>query len=294
MQGKLSDFSIPDIFQLISSQGKNGSLSIQGGDRETVFLFSEGQIVDVQSDRRDPSGMLGNMLVDAGFITGQQLRKILMTQEKGGKKLGEALVEKEMISGEILAKYLALQIRESLFDVLRFKEGEYRFESFAVRPPPWMISPVRPDVLMLEGMQYLDEYPIYREKFPPGDFRVTRREGEKVDPSAFSGEERQVWKGLEFSTEPQRIFRKACLTWFEGVKALWSLHDRGLVEVSAPEEKPEDPEQLFREERARVRNIGLLRAAAWAAAAAGMAAWAYRLLLSADASGVFVMWVRFF
>ena len=39
MQGKITDFSIPDIFQLVSSQGKSGSLSISGNDRVTVFLF---------------------------------------------------------------------------------------------------------------------------------------------------------------------------------------------------------------------------------------------------------------
>ncbi|MBI5575874.1 MAG: DUF4388 domain-containing protein [Deltaproteobacteria bacterium] len=294
MQGKLGDFSIPDIFQLISNQGKSGSLTIRGGERDSVFLFSEGLIVDVQPDRRVPSGMLGTMLVDAGLITAQQLRKILMTQEKGGKKLGEALVEREIISGETLARYLSLQIKESLFDVLRLKDGEYRFESFAVRPPAWMSSPVRADVLMLEGMQYLDEYPIYREKFPPGDFRAARKEGEKVDTSALSEEERRIWKGLEFSAEPQRIFRKACLTWFEGVKALWSLLDRGLVEVSAPEEKRDDPEQLFREERARIRNIGYLRAAAWFGVAAYMGAWVYRLLLAPGSTSSFAMWVRFF
>jgi len=294
MQGKISDFSIPDIFQLIASQGKSGSLSIRWGDRETVFLFSEGLIVDVQPDRRVPSGMLGAMLVDAGLITGQQLRKILMTQEKGGKKLGEALMEKDLISGETLARYLSLQIKESLFEILTLKEGEYSFEGFAVRPPAWMIVPVRADVLMMEGMQYLDEYAIYREKFPPGDFRAVRVEGEKVDPDALSEEEQRVWKGLEFSSEPQRIFRKACLTWFEGVKGLWSLLDRGLVEISIPEEKQDDPERIFREEKARTRNIGFLRAAAWTVAALSAAAWVYTLLLSPDATGTFAMWVRFF
>ncbi|MBI5343021.1 MAG: DUF4388 domain-containing protein, partial [Deltaproteobacteria bacterium] len=284
MQGKISDFSIPDIFQLIASQGKSGSLSIRWGERETVFLFSEGLIVDVQPDRRIPSGMLGAMLVDAGLITGQQLRKILMTQEKGGKKLGEALMEKDMISGETLARYLSLQIKESLFEILPLKEGEYRFEGFAVRPPAWMIVPVRADVLMMEGMQYLDEYAIYREKFPPGDFRAIRIPGEKVDPDALSEEEQRVWKGLEFSSEPQRIFRKACLTWFEGVKGLWSLLDRGLVEISAPEEKQVDPERVFREEKARIRNIGFLRAAAWTVAALSAAAWVYSLLLSPGAT----------
>ena len=47
MQGKISDFSIPEIFQLVSSQGKSGSLAISGNDRITIFLFSDGRIVDV-------------------------------------------------------------------------------------------------------------------------------------------------------------------------------------------------------------------------------------------------------
>jgi hypothetical protein len=294
MQGKISDFSIPDIFQLIASQGKSGSLNICGEDRETVFLFAEGLIVDVHPDRRDPPGMLGAMLVDAGLLTGGELRRILAGQEKGGKKLGEFLVEKRVISAETLASYLALQIKETLFETLRLQEGEYRFEGYAVRPPSWMKTPVRADVLMMEGMQFLDEYPTYREKFPPGDFRIARTRGERVEPAALSAEERKVWKATEFSTEPQRIFRKACMTWFEGVKALWLLVDRGFVEISVAEEQPEDPERSIREDFVRRRKVGYLRAATWLVAAAVTAIWAYTVLLSPAATNAFAIWVRFF
>lgn len=294
MQGKISDFSIPDIFQLVASQGKSGSLNISGGDRETLFLFADGLIVDVRPDRRDPAGMLGAMLVDAGLITAEQLRRILAGEERGGKKLGEFLVAKKMISGETLARYLALQIRESLFDSLRLKEGEYRFEGFAVRAPSWMSTPVRADVLMMEGMQFLDEYPRYREKFPPGDFRVVRRRAEKIDPSALSEEERRLWKVIEFSPEPQRIFRKGCMTWFEGIKALWLLLDRGLVEISVPEKRWEDPERAIKEEFARRGTIATLRTAAWLVAAAVTAFWAYTILLSPAATTAFATWVGFF
>jgi hypothetical protein len=294
MKGKISDFSIPDIFQLVSSQGKSGSLKIYGNDRETEFLFSDGQIVDVRPDRRDPAGMLGTMLVDAGLITGEQLRKILSAEQRGGKKLGEYLVEKRMVSGETIARYLSLQIRESLFEALKLKDGEYGFEGFAVRPPSWMTIPVRADVLMMEGMQYLDEYQRYREKFPPGDFRVVRRRGPKVDAAALSEEERRVWRAIEFSQEPQRIFRKACLTWFEGVKGLWLLQDRGLVDVFVEEERREDPERTIRELLARNRRIGYLRAGAWMFAAALTAFWAYVILLSPAATYAFARWIRFF
>ncbi len=294
MQGKITDFSIPDIFQLIASQRKSGSLRIGDTEREAVFLFSDGLIVDVQPDRRDPSGMLGTMLVDAGLITHEQLARILASRERGGKKLGEALVEKGMISGEALARYLSLQIKESLFEILKLKEGEYRFEGFAVHAPSWMTTPVRADVLMMEGMQYLDEYPIYREKLPSGDFRVVRKRGEKVDLAALSQEERRIWKAIEFSPEPQRIFRKSCITWFEGVKGLWSLVDRGLVDVSAAEERGEEPGRAMREELARRRKVGYMRAVAWVAAGLVTATWVYTILLSPSATGMFAVWVRFF
>ncbi len=294
MQGKISDFSIPDIFQLVASQGKSGSLKVSGGDRETMFLFADGLIVDVRPEERDPSGMLGAMLVDAGILTAEQLRRILAGQERGGKKLGEYLVDKQMISGETLARYLALQIRESLFEALRLKDGEYRFEGFAVRRPSWMTSPFRADALMMEGMQFLDEYPRYREKFPPGDFRVVRRRGERIDPSALSEEEQRLWKAIEFSPEPQRIFRKACMTRFEGIKALWLLLDRGLVTISVPEVRREDPEQALREAFARRGRIGYLRSAAWLFAAAVTVFWIYTILLSPAATIAFGTWVRFF
>jgi hypothetical protein len=135
---------------------------------------------------------------------------------------------------------------------------------------------------------------LYREKFPPGDFRVVCRRGEKIDPSALSEEERKLWKAIEFSPEPQRIFRKACMTWFEGIKALWLLLDRGLVEISVPEVRWEDPERAIKEELARRRKIGILRTAGWLVGAAVTAFWAYTILLSPAATIAFATWVAFF
>jgi hypothetical protein len=178
VKGKIADFGIPEIFQLVSSQGKSGALTISGDDRETTYLFSEGMIVEVLPDRRRAqSGLLGNMLLAAGYLTAEELRRMLNVQEKEGKKLGDILVEKGKISREKLGKYLYLQVKDSLYYSLRIKEGEYRFEGFAVRPPPWMTARLRADVLLMEGMQFLDEYPILREKFPHGQFQVGLKKG---------------------------------------------------------------------------------------------------------------------
>ena len=295
MQGKIADFGIPDIFQLVSSQGKNGSLAISGDDRVTIFLFSGGRIVDVQPDRRGSKSLLGTMLRDAGYLTDSELNRILSSQGKGGKKIGEILVERGKISKEVLARYLVLQVKECLFDVLTFREGEYRFEGFAVHPPSWGGEPIRPDVLMMEGMQFLDEYPRYRGIFPSGDFRVARRGGERVDPFAFSEGERILWKALAFSEDPDRVYRKACLTGFEGIKALAALLHRGLIDVSTTEPGDRvDPGRKLRDELAFRRRFDAIRMVLWGAAAAATAVWVYLGLLSPGVLRIFTEWVDFF
>jgi hypothetical protein len=294
VQGKIADFSIPEIFQLVSSQGKSGSLAISGDDRVTIFLFAEGLIVDVQPDRREPRSLLGTMLRDAGFLTDSDLKRFLDAQGGGGKKIGELLVEKGKISREVLARYLALQVRECLFDVLSLRDGEFRFEGFAVRSSPLGGEPMRPDVLMMEGMQFLDEYPLYRGKLPPGAYRAMRRKGEKVDTSAISPEERAVWKALEFSDDPDRVFRKACITGVEGCRGLVSLLDRGLVEVRAVVPEREDPDLRIRREFSLRRRHATVLAVLWAGGAAAAAAWLYRSLLSPSAAELFSEWTRFF
>jgi len=295
MQGKIADFGIPDIFQLVSSQGKSGSLAISGDDRVTIFLFSGGRIVDVQPDRRESRSLLGTMLRDAGYLTDSELKRYLSSQGAGGKKIGQILVEKGKVSREVLSRYLVLQVKECLFDVLTFREGEYRFEGFAVRPAAWGGEPIRPDVLLMEGMQFLDEYPRYRGIFPSGDFRVVRKKGERVDPYVLTEEERVLWRALDFSEDPDRVYRKACLTGFEGIKGMAALLQRGLIEVFATEPGERvDPVRRLRNEIAFRRRSATVRLALWGAAVAAAAAWVYRGLHSLGAFRTFASWVDFF
>ena len=295
MQGKISDFGIPEIFQLIMSQRKSGALTVRGDERETIFLFSEGMIVDVQPDRQKaPTTLIGNMLVDAGYLTAEEVRRILAVQERENKKIGEILVEKGKISREKLAEYLYLQVKDSLYFTLRIKEGDYRFEVFSVRPPAWMATPIHGDRLLMEGMQFLDEYPLIRSKFPPERFKVVRKLGVKIDPMALPPQERAVWGAVNFSSDPYQVFRRACLTWHEGLKALWGLWDRGLVEISSVDSEIKDKGRAVRDEIARRFSIGCIRAAIWSLAAIVAGFWVYRILLSPPARHLLAGWAEFY
>ena len=104
-----------------------------------------------------------------------------------------------------------------------------------------------------------------------------------------------MWKALDFSEDPDRVYRKACLTGFEGIKALAALLQRGLIEVSATEPGDGvDPARRLRDEIAFRRRFDAIRMALWGAAVAAAAMWVYRGLLSRGAFRTFTAWVDFF
>ena len=107
-------------------------------------------------------------------------------------------------------------------------------------------------------------------------------------------EERAVWKAVEYSQDPSRVFRKACLTWFEGIKALWALLDRGLVEVLPESGEREDPWRNARMELKRRSRLGTFRAVLWILAALVAGLWTYMVLLSPRVTGAFAGWTGFF
>lgn len=124
---------------------------------------------------------------------------------------------------------------------------------------------------------------------------MARKRGERVDPYVFSEDERILWKALDFSDDPERVYRKACLTGFEGIKALAALLHRGLIEVSATEPGDDvDPARRLRDEIAFRRRFDAIRMALWGAAAAAAAVWIHRGLLSRGAVRTFTAWVDFF
>jgi len=143
-------------------------------------------------------------------------------------------------------------------------------------------------------MQFMDEYPVLRQKFPPGDFRVLRKKEEDVDSDLFSGPEYILWKALAFSNEPARVFRKACMTVFEGIKLLSEFHDRGLIWIESAVESDEDTVAPVYEKKRSLKWQSVIKAALLAGVLAAVLLWAAKLFLSSEESQFFRSWMGFF
>ena len=115
-----------------------------------------------------------------------------------------------------------------------------------------------------------------------------------MDPYSFSELERLIWKALEFSDEPERVFRKACLTGFEGIKALFALKERGLIDVESAAAPETNKVQRVREELVFLKRLAWGKAVLWAGVAAAVLLWIRKMFLSPAASEMFTGWVGFF
>ena len=68
-----------------------------------------------------PKKRLGDILVEGGAITQEQLRKVLERQKTTGKKLGEILIEDGIVSENKVAEVLSVQLKLPLVSLARYR-----------------------------------------------------------------------------------------------------------------------------------------------------------------------------
>ena len=96
LEGNLRDFSISDMFRLLATGRKTGTLHLERSDAQGKVCFKKGRVFFASSNWHRES--LGRRLVKAGVISEKQLRQALGLQkiqkkEKAGRRLGQILVD---------------------------------------------------------------------------------------------------------------------------------------------------------------------------------------------------------
>src|SRR5512133_3546996 len=107
LRGNLNDFSLPDVFQLVTFSRKSGVLRIRRADgAEGSVWFREGDVFFAQSNWH--AELLGERLVRAQRITPQALQRALsLRAEEGetGRRLGAILIDEGYISDKVLESF---------------------------------------------------------------------------------------------------------------------------------------------------------------------------------------------
>lgn len=237
LKGSLRDFSLPDLFQLIHFGKKNGTLNITNGDAKGYVCFRNGNVFFATHNwKRSP---LGERLIGAGMVTEGQIDEALDLQKttRKGQRLGNILVELGYLSRESLEVFVEEQIRDAVFHLLRWTEGNFDFDPSQIFPEEDIGLSMSTEDLIMEGSRRLDEWYQIEKKVPSLDavFKLTKVPGKDATDVSLTSEEWLVLYHVDGESTVRDIIEKSGQSALVTCRALYGLVTAGLVELAEKE-----------------------------------------------------------
>lgn len=181
LEGQLSDFSLAEILQLLSSQQKSGFLNLET-TRNMVFIFDKGVLISTRDRRSRSRDPLESFLRAYGFFSEKQWTHIEYIGKNSSLDLTEILVSESLMSEAELDRALKSLAQEMTYAGMKMRRGRYHFSPTKDTPPgvKWRYS-LDAQSLLMEAARRLDEEPMLREFLPSQ--AITFSQGNKIIPA---------------------------------------------------------------------------------------------------------------
>ncbi|HVY60665.1 MAG TPA: DUF4388 domain-containing protein, partial [Planctomycetota bacterium] len=165
LQGDLAELQIGELLQTLTLNNHEGTLRVRSekeGDK--YFYLSKGEIQLVSPGKKGLR--LGDALLKAGKVAKEDLDRAVKQQEATGRKIGEALVELEIVTEADIEAVIHQQFREEFFEIFLLTKGQFEFH-FRTKPDQIVqfdetVSRVSVNTssLMLEALRQIDEWQL--------------------------------------------------------------------------------------------------------------------------------------
>jgi competence protein ComGC len=231
LAGDIKEFGLADIFQIVSLQKKTGTLTIESATGKVTVLLEKGLIVGADATFRPIEERLEQALVRSQQISKFQLTRAKEAQKKTLQPLWTALAETGGIDLSALQKALAQQIHETVYQVLRWTEGQYRFEPRkSVEYDRRLIFPINTEFLIMEGFRITDEWSELEKEISSLQLIVRRTSGPPASQENLSEAERKVYNLLTTEKTIQEMIDSSQLGEFDTCQTIYELIRKNLVE----------------------------------------------------------------
>jgi len=169
LQGKIENFTLPEILQLIAASRKSGTLGIQRDESIIMIYFDAGEITYGYGPRQ--TFHIGQLLKDRGKITSKQLDEAVKVQAatENTRRLGEILVNRGFIDRADLQEVVRNQVEELLYSLLSWQTGSFKFYENQFPTDEEITVSLSVENVILEGLRRVDEQNMVRETIPDFD-----------------------------------------------------------------------------------------------------------------------------
>jgi hypothetical protein len=230
LEGSLTDFRTTEIIQLIGQQFKTGVLHVQSGRKLVDVFFLDGLIVHVLANYRTKQDLLGEILLKAKKISQEQLEKVLELQDETLKYAGEIMVELKMLTEEEIVRVISTQVYETIYDLLTWKDGNFRFEPRAVESYKKVSIALSPEHVLLNVLRMMDEWPDMEARL--SSLHVVFRKAKPLsqEGGGISHEKQMVYELADGKLTLEDIIDRSLLGKFDVCQTMVWLWDEGYVE----------------------------------------------------------------
>lgn len=262
LRGNLKELSLPDIFQLVTFSGKTGVLRIVREDgAEGSVWFRDGDIFFAQSNwHTEP---LGERLARAQRITPMALDRAVelrAAEPEGGRRLGDILVDEGYITTKVLETFVQQQMQDTIFDLMRWDEGEFEFEAMPDAPEEDIGLSVSIENVIMEGSRRLEEWNRIKKKIPSTDivFKMATAPGEGTYEISLKPAEWNLLLLVDGTRSVAQLAVETDRTDFEVARIVYGLFSAGLLEFADDAEVVRlRAERVEREEKLAAIEAGL-------------------------------------
>jgi tetratricopeptide (TPR) repeat protein len=141
-------------------------LIIEGapGDKEAKVVFKEGAVCFASIYEGSPKS-INELLSEWGVLDVESSAK-LSKKLKKYKNLIDAIDGEGITPRNHIENFLSNRVRETVFEIFKWDEGEYRFDEEKLEEKSEVLVPLNTENLILEGARRIDEWSNIRSKVP--------------------------------------------------------------------------------------------------------------------------------
>lgn len=239
LHGNLRDFGIAEVFQLIGQQRKTGTLVVGEGGDAVCLIFDEGRVVTGGAvEAGSTGGSLGRQLVRSGYLTREQLRELEQESARSARPIPDLLLASGRLERAELDEVRDLLTRETVFDIMRRKSGEFHFSAESVDHDLPQERLLGAEQILMDGLRMLDEWQTFSAAVPSEEL-VFRRLGSVEASRALAqggNDERmaqieRVLGLVDGRLTVRRVIDLSRIGTFEATRVLAELRQAGMIEV---------------------------------------------------------------
>ena len=158
LQGDLQVFSAELVFQMMSLGRVSGVLILQRQTHQVRIWFENGDLRFATGNFGSKRARLGDTLIRAGKLSPRQRDNAVraLRRVQGDKRLGAILIERGLIEQADLEQFVRGQIKDVIYEVLRWRSGRFRFDNGVSVDSEDIVLDVPLDSLLLECLTRMD------------------------------------------------------------------------------------------------------------------------------------------